>query len=105
MPVYSYRGFDPKGRNVSGVRDADNMRALKATLKREGVMISEAKEAALRAQAAAEAAGLGLLALINPASALRAWRERETADKMQVAVLTRQLGTLLKAGVPLAESL
>ena len=36
---------------------------------------------------------------------MRYWREREPADRVQVAVLTRQLGTLLKAGVPLAESL
>src|SRR4029079_10592347 len=33
------------------------------------------------------------------------WRERESADKSQVAVITRQLGVLLKAGVPLAEAL
>src|SRR6185369_17010748 len=105
MPVFSYKAFDPKGKSVSGVKDADNLRALRAALKRDGILLVEAKEAALRAQAATEAAKIGLMALISPSAALRAWRDRETADKVQVAVITRQLGTLLKAGVPLAESL
>ena len=35
----------------------------------------------------------------------RLWKERESADKVQVAIITRQLGALLRAGVPLAESL
>jgi general secretion pathway protein F len=105
MPVFSYKAFDHKGKPVSGVRDADNLRALRANLKREGQLLVEAKEASLRAQEAGEAATIGLLALISPRAALEAWRDRQTADKLQVAVLTRQLGTLLKAGVPLAESL
>lgn len=105
MPVFSYRGFDARGKVVSGVKDADNLRALRATLKRDGVLLTEAKEAALRVKAAGEAAALGLVALINPITAIKLWRDRDTADGLQVAVLTRQLGTLLKAGVPLAEGL
>jgi general secretion pathway protein F len=109
MPVYSYKGFDTRGKAVSGVKDADNLRALRANLKRDGVLITEAKEASLRAaaagRAAGEAAGVSLLALINPVAAMRYWRDRETADGAAVAVITRQMGTLLKAGVPLSESL
>ena len=109
MPVFSYKGFDTRGKAVSGVKDADNLRALRANLKRDGILITEAKEASLRAAAAAKAAGtaagVSVLALINPVAALRYWKERESADRGAVAVLTRQLGTLLKAGVPLADSL
>jgi general secretion pathway protein F len=107
MPVYSYKAFDAKGKSVGGMRDADNLRALRMNLKRDGVLLIEAKEAsaALRRREAGEAAQIGLLAMVNPITALRAWKERETADKVQVGILTRQLGTLLKAGVPLAESL
>jgi general secretion pathway protein F len=105
MPVFSYKGFDTKGKPVSGVKDADSLKALRASLKRDGVLLVEAKEAALRAKAAAETAGIGFLALLNPVAAMKAWRERENADRLQVAVITRQLGTLLKAGVPLAEAL
>src|SRR5260370_27171618 len=109
MPVFSYKGFDTRGKAVSGVKDADNLRALRMNLKRDGVMLTEAKEARLRAaaigQAAGEVAGMSLVALLNPATALRMWRERETADRAAVASLTRQLGTLLNAGVPLSEAL
>jgi general secretion pathway protein F len=109
MPVFSYKGFDTRGKAVSGVKDADNVRALRANLKRDGVIVAEAKEARLRAKAAVQgagtAAGVGLLALFNPVAAMRYWKERESADRGSVAVLTRQLGTLLKAGVPLADSL
>lgn len=105
MPVFSYKGFDTRGKEVRGVKDADNLKALRVALKRDGVLLTEAREAALRARQAGEAASTGILALLNPAAALRMWQERETADKMQVAIITRQLGTLLKAGVPLAEGL
>jgi general secretion pathway protein F len=109
MPVFSYKGFDTRGKAVSGVKDADNMRALRFNLKRDGIIVAEAKEASLRAKAAMQgagaAAGIGLLALFNPVAAMRYWKERESADRGAVAVLTRQLGTLLKAGVPLADSL
>jgi general secretion pathway protein F len=109
MPVYSYKGFNTAGKQVSGVKDSDSPKTLKAALKRDGILLVEAKEAALRAKAgvkaAGEAAGMGLLALFNPIAAARAWRDREGGDRLQVASLTRQLGTLLKAGVPLAESL
>ena len=109
MPVFSYKGFDTRGKAVSGVKDADNVRALRVNLKRDGILITEAKEASLRAaaagRAAGEAASIGLIAMLNPAAALRYWKERDAADRTAVAVITRQLGTLLKAGVPLSESL
>ena len=51
-------------RRCTGVKDADNLRALRANLKRDGVLITEAKEASLRAAAGAQgagaAAGMGL---------------------------------------------
>jgi general secretion pathway protein F len=106
MPVFSYKGFDTKGKPVAGVKDADSLKNLRAALRRDGVLLTEAKEAAIRAvQAGAQVAGISLLAMFNPIAAARWWKEREAADRMQVAVITRQMGTLLKAGVPLAESL
>jgi general secretion pathway protein F len=109
MPVFSYKGFDTRGRAVSGVKDADNLRALRMNLKRDGILITEAKEAALRAAAAGRAVGnaaaIGIIGMFNPMAAARYWKERESADSATVAVITRQMGTLMKAGVPLADSL
>src|SRR5262249_28218462 len=96
---------DTRGKAISGVKDADNLRALKLTLKRDGVFLSEAKETALRVKAASEAAAVGFLALLNPVGAPRWWEERETPDPVAGAGITRQLGTLRRAGVPLAEGL
>ncbi len=109
MPVFSYKGFDTRGKAVNGVKDADNVRSLKVALKRDGVLLTEAKEAALRLKAAGDAAAAGagtlFVSLVNPFAAYKMWQDRRTGDRMQVAVITRQLATLLRAGVPLAESL
>src|SRR5262249_34158576 len=105
MPVYSYKGYDAKGRVVSGVKDADNQKTLRAALRRDGILLTEAREGGARARATTQTGGQTFVELVNPAGALRAFRERESADRAQVATITRQLGTLLKAGVPLAESL
>jgi general secretion pathway protein F len=102
VPVYTYRGFDAGGKAKSGVKDADNPKALRAALKRDGVLLTEAREGGSRRKAGAAPT---TQADFNPRALLRAFRERETADSAEVATITRQLGTLLKAGVPLAESL
>jgi general secretion pathway protein F len=119
MPVYAYKGFDARGKPTSGVKDADSPKNLRASLKRDGIYVTEAKETSKAAAKASRARGpsakaqaqtLGemievvLRLIINPMS-LRAWLRERANVRAQVTVLTRQLGTLLKAGVPLAESL
>ena len=47
MPVFQYKGFDSKGKAVHGVKDADNLRALRANLKRDGILITEESMKAL----------------------------------------------------------
>ena len=45
MAVFVYKGLAvASGKTVSGVRDADNPKVLRAQLKREGVMLTEATE-------------------------------------------------------------
>jgi general secretion pathway protein F len=103
MPVFTYKGFDARGRAVSGVKDSDNAKNLRAALRRDGVLLTDAKEGARIG--GSQQGGQTFVELINPAGIIQRYRERESADKSQVAIITRQLGTLLKAGVPLAESL
>ncbi len=113
MPVYTYKALASNGKQISGVEDADNLRALRAKLRRDGIYLTTASEANLRAREAAQVAGemaLGALrgaAMLTPAgrAVFSLKRQRDAADKRQVAILTRQLAVLLKAGVPLAESL
>lgn len=108
MPVFAYKGLASNGKQISGVQDADNLRTLRAQLRRDGIYLTEAKEANLRLQAAGQTILDQLLtifrAIVTGRFSELASSQKE-ADKTQVAILTRQLGVLIKAGVPLAESL
>ena len=91
MAVFEYRGIQiASGKPVKGYRDADNAKSLRAVLRRDGVLLTEANEEAERG--ANGARKLNLFAFMQRPS---------TAD---VAVMTRQLATLVRAGVPLVES-
>jgi len=98
MPSYAYTGLSAKGKNVKGVAAADNVAALKASLRREGIYLTAVNEttaAATSSSGAGEGGGrevdLGkLLDRVTP--------------KM-VASMTQLLGTLLQAGVTLPEAL
>jgi|HubBroStandDraft_2_1064218.scaffolds.fasta_scaffold01751_10 general secretion pathway protein F len=91
MAVFEYRGIlSATGKAVRGVRDADNAKTLRATLKREGILLTKAEEEQKgRAGRRAEASG-GLFG-----------RRVSAGD---VAMTTRQLATLVMAGIPLVES-
>jgi general secretion pathway protein F len=86
MPVFEYTALTSEGRTVSGVIDADSPKDARQKLKRSGVFPVDV--AATTARAAAS----------RPV-----WGERVSA--IETAVLTRQLATLLAAGLPLIEAL
>ena len=93
MAVFEYRGLvAASGKSVKGVRDADNAKALRAALKREGVLLTDASES----KAAAVKGGSGSSDLFA------VFRSVSVAD---VASMTRQLATLVGAGIPLVESM
>ena len=80
MPVYTYKGFDTRGKPVSGVKDADNQKALRAVLRRDGILLTDAREGGARAAAGVQSGGQTFAEVISPAGLLRSWRERESAD-------------------------
>jgi general secretion pathway protein F len=93
MAVFEYRGVQiASGKAVKGYRDADNPKALRAALRREGVLLTLASEENQKKQDKAKR-DLSFLAFL---------RRPRTSD---VAVMTRQLATLVRAGVPLLESI
>jgi general secretion pathway protein F len=92
MAVYEYRGIQiDSGKPVKGVRDADNAKALRALLRRDGVLLTLATEENERK--ARTKRDIDLLAFFRRPSA------------SDVAVMTRQLSTLVRAGVPLVDSI
>lgn len=96
MPVYEFRGFDAVGKAVKGVRDADSAKGLRTILKREGVLATEVKESGKSADG--EKAG-GLLGKEVNFTFL----QRVSVEDL--GITTRQLATLLQAGVPMVDSL
>lgn len=97
MPVFEYKGFREGGKAVTGVRDADNPRALRALLRKEGIFLTEVT---------AERAAVGSMGAGGTAKNLKLKQLLTGRIKaVDIAVLTRQLATLLGAGIPLVEAL
>jgi general secretion pathway protein F len=92
MPVFEYTALDAKGRTTSGIIDADGIQVARQKLRTTGkfpVSIREAKESA--AKKARPGFSLGArFSRVKPA---------------EVAMITRQLATLIGAGFPLVSAL
>ena len=101
MPVFEYRGLSEAGKNVNGLQEADSPKTLRSLLRKNGIYLTEVlgtadaklgKSAGSKASAGSREVNFGKMA-----------RGRITTD--DIAISTRQLATLLGAGVPLVESL
>ncbi|MBX3158716.1 MAG: type II secretion system inner membrane protein GspF [Deltaproteobacteria bacterium] len=100
MPMYAYKGISPSGKNVSGTRDADSPKTLRQVLRKDGVLVTSFELSRGGKQAKAEnAKKRGLSRDVDLGGLLGG------VKKVEIAAFTRQLATLLKSGIPLAESL
>ncbi len=88
MPIFEYRGLSQAGKNVKGSVDAENIRAARARLKKDGVFVVDLKDKS-KAQAR---------------STKRPSASRGVGVE-DLSLMTRQLSTLLKANIPLVEAL
>jgi len=106
MSLYAWKGLDAAGKNVGGTRDADGGKALRQALRKDGIFITELAEVlgtGGKAGKATAAAGVKPKSLLKRDVNFRQMLER--VRPQEIAVLTRQIGTLLAAGIPLAETL
>lgn len=92
MPVYAYKGFNVAGKQVGGTRDAENPRAMKQQLKRDGIYVTELSETTAQKESAPRR--VPFAGLVQP---------RVTPEGLAAA--TRQLATLVGAGIPLVDAL
>src|SRR5262252_4486696 len=100
MPMYAYKGVGAAGKSVSGVRDAESPKVLRQLLRKDGVLITSfelSRGGKLAKEQNARKGGLsrdvdlgGLLGGVR---------------KVEIAAFTRQMATLVKAGIPLADAL
>ena len=96
MPLFAYKGVTQAGRATRGFVDADSARAARTRLKRDGVFLTELTESnAPAAQSRAQRKS-------SPTFSLDRLRRVSMLD---LALATRQLSTLVGAGVPLVQAL
>ncbi|MBM4396208.1 MAG: type II secretion system inner membrane protein GspF [Deltaproteobacteria bacterium] len=113
MPLFEYKGFSAKGKAVSGVVEADGAGDLRQKLLKDGVYLTQFGEAGARAAKAARPGKGGGASAGNGAAPGGGFLSREIdfrkaferVRRQDVAVMTRQFATLLRAGVPMAEAL
>jgi len=89
LPFFEYSGFDAKGRKISGKADGNGRKAVVKKLSQQGIFITNLSELA-------QSSSTGLF------KSFGAMRKVSSAE---LAATTRQLGTLLSAGISLDEAL
>ncbi|HEX8433654.1 type II secretion system inner membrane protein GspF [Archangium sp.] len=100
MPVFEYKGLNQAGKPIKGILEADSPKTLRSQLRKDGIFLTD-----VIGQAEGSRAGVR-----KGANAAHADRElkmggggRISTD--DIAITTRQLATLLGAGVTLVEAL
>ncbi len=106
MPVYEYKGLDAKGKDKSGIIDADSARTARSRLRRQGVFPTEVKEQragtaaklnGARGKSASKKTGLSMEVDFS--------KTLQFVSKSDVATMTSQLSTLVGANIPMVEAL
>ncbi len=91
MAVYEYRGLDGTGRIAKGIIDADSPRLARAKLRRSGIFPTEIMTDRHTKKSVAEGVSIG---------------ELFTRVRIQdISIMTRQMATLVGAGLPIVEAL
>lgn len=89
MPLFEYKGLNKAGKNVRGSIDADNARTARARLKKDGIYVVDLKDKSKAAKKGKAKKG----------------GHNKGVSVNDLSILTRQLATLLKANIPLVDSL
>jgi len=123
MPVYEYSGVGSNGRAVKGVLDADNPRALKDALRKQGIFLSgynsaegaegaegagkgggrAARAAGVTGEGSGRAGGRSAASVQDASTRGGGFRIGKRVKVMELAEVTRQLSTLLKAAIPVVD--
>jgi general secretion pathway protein F len=97
MPVFEFKGFNDAGKAITGVRDAESAKTLRQVLRKDGIFLTEVT---------AERQNVGAVSAGGTARNLKLKQMFVGRIKTDdIAILTRQLATLLGAGIPLVEAL
>ncbi len=92
MPVFEYRALDAKGKNIKGIVDADSEAQARTKLRSQGRYPVSIAVSRSRQGKSGSRSGLGLGLL-------------ERVKSEEISIMTRQLATLMGAGIPLVQAL
>lgn len=92
MPVYEYKGLTAAGKSVKGILDAESQAVLRTNLQAKGIFVTEVFEGR---------GGAGS----KDNRDIDFKKMTQFVTLRDIALVTRQLATLLRAGIPLVESL
>lgn len=90
MPIFEYRGLNRSGNNVKGTVDADNQRAARLKLKKDGVFVTDIKDKSREAAKKVKGKSRG---------------SNRGVSVSDLSMMTRQLATLIRANIPLVDAL
>ncbi|MCK5517291.1 MAG: type II secretion system inner membrane protein GspF [Desulfobulbaceae bacterium] len=91
MPVYEYRALDKKGKNLKGIIDAESESQARSKLRSSGKYPVSIKESLSKSGLAGKKSGtIGFFTRVR---------------SEEINVMTRQLATLIGAGIPLIQAL
>jgi general secretion pathway protein F len=93
MALYEFTGLTDAGKSVKGMRESDSQKSLRTSLRKEGIFVT-AITAGAAAKPGAEQEEAGG----------RKWLQGRIKTD-DIAIMTRQLSTLIGAGIPLVEAL
>lgn len=95
MPVFNYIGIDSKGKKISGVIDAENEKAVRSKLRRQSIYPTKIGQSGKTSGAKKLSFGMNI----------DVGKYLQRIKVQDIAMMTRQLSTLLSAGIPLVDSL
>jgi general secretion pathway protein F len=90
MPIFEYKGLTKDGKNTKGTIDSENIRAARIKLKKDGIFVVDIKDKKKNAE------GTG---------AKKKSGSKKSVSIKELSLMTRQLATLIKANIPLVDSL
>jgi general secretion pathway protein F len=110
MPIFEYKAYAAGGSGKTGIIDADTPRAARQLLRRDNLLVSDlwevragGRRTSLKRKAGSAELRTGFLERVRR---LRATSSGPRGKDLEtVAAITRQMGTLLGAGIPMAEGL
>lgn len=101
MAVFVYKGLDAGGKSTQGIIDADTPKLARLKLRKSGIFTTDLAEEQQRVPGLARGAILG--ETLRKQFSLRQLFGRVSEEEK--SVVTRQLSTLVGAGIPLVEAL